>query len=195
MTTFAHELESLPVNSMVKIGGTEFTVSAALTLHELYQQTASSPWSRRGKVSRGLVLGSSLFLLRVPAEEGGQYVWLKLSPVKEASNLRAFYKGGDSPGEWGPARRFAKQEQVGEVLYRLLETQWQVKDIGKVEVQMDGDSPWFRERDQLYFVTSQATSQHEWLVYFDARPGEGQGTGGLFRGIPFTPSELIEEVL
>ena len=193
--SMTHELETLPVKAMVRIDGKEHDVQASLTFHELYQASGSSAWSRRGKQSRGLALSGPLLLVRLPAQEGGKYVWLKLTPTREASNLRAFYKGGDSPGEWGPARRFAKQDQSGEVLYRLLDTQWQVNDIGTLEIEMTGESAWFAQGDKLYFVTSQATTQSEWLVYFDARPGEAQGTGGLFRGVAFQPNELIEEVL
>ena len=195
MSDAVKELEKLPVNSMVKMDGKEYGIAASVTFHELYQTGGSSAWVRRGKQSRGLVLSNKQLLLRVPAEEGGRYVWLRLKPTTEASNLRGFYKGGDSPGEWGPARRFAKQEQSGEVLYDLLGTKWQVRDIGTLEVEVDGESAWLHSGDRLYFVTSQAVAQNEWLVYLDARPGEAQGTGGLFRGVAFQPNELIEEVL
>ena len=89
----------------------------------------------------------------------------------------------------------AKQDQSGEVLYDLLGVKWQVKDIGTLEVTMDGESSWFQAGDRLYFVTSKSVSSPEWLAYLDARPGEARGTGGLFRGMAFQPDELIEEVL
>ena len=195
MDKLAQELETLPVRSMVKIGGKEQTVVASITLQELYQQEGSSTWIPRGKHSRGLVLDHQQLLLRLPQQEGGSYHWLQLQLVTAASSLREFYKGGDSLGEWGPARRFAKQQQTGEVRYRLLDTDWYVRDIGTFQVDMEGESPICHHGDRLYFVTSHTPSANEWLLYLDARPGEAQGTGGLFRGVPFIPSELIEEVL
>ena len=195
MGNLVAELETLPVSSMLKMEGKESTVTASITFYELYQASGSSSWVRQGKHSRGLVLNRNIFLLRLPLEEGGKYFWLKLAPHKKTSNLRAFYKGGDSPGEWGPARRFAKQNQSGEVRYQLFETQWIVKDIGKFEVVSDGETTWMTSGDQLYFVTSQSTQDQRWLIYLDARPGEAQGTGGAFVGEAFNPSETVEEVL
>lgn len=195
METIRKELESLPVSSMLKMEGKEYTVQATVTFQELYQGTGSSSWVRRGKQSKGIILTHNLLLVRIPSQEGGKYIWLRLSPQGEVSNLREFYKGGNSPGEWGPARRFAKQGQTGDVLYKLFETQWNVKDIGTFELSVNGESQWFKEGDRLYFVTSQRSDNSQWLLYLDARPGEAQGTGGAFLGEEINPEELVEEVL
>lgn len=195
MGNMVTELETLPVNAMLKMEGKEFTVQASITFHELYQQSGSSQWIRRGKHSRGLVLNKNLLLIRIPKEEGGKYVWLKLLPREEAPTLQEFYKGGDSPGEWGPARRFAKQGQRGEVLYTLFGHRWMVKDIGAIEASVEGKSPWISGGDRLHFVSSQHTDGMQWLLYLDARPGEASGTGGVFVGTEFNPIELVEEVL
>lgn len=189
------ELYQVEVNTAITFRERQYTVRSAMTLQELYQPGGSSSWMRRNKESEAIGLTSSLLLARIPVEESGNYHWLACHLLQEASSLREFFKGGDSPGEWGPARRFGKQGQTGEVLYRLLDAQWQVRDIGAFEAQVKGDNPWIKDGDRLYFVTSQGVNESRWLWYLDARPGEARGTGGLFSGEVFDPEEAITEVL
>ena len=195
----------------VKAGGAltldrkERTVLAVIGLGEMYQRAGSTEWISRGRKSQLIVLAGEVLLARIPAAEGGSPVWLRLHPCtlsrsssvprRLPADVRQFYRGGDALAQWGPARKFAKQEQSGEVRYTLLGTEWQVADLGAFHASVAGECEWVKSGDHLYFVTSRSVQQREWLWYLDARPGEAQGSGGVFRGVPFDPAVDVEAVL
>jgi hypothetical protein len=107
--------------------------------------------------------------------------------------LSQFYRGGDDPASWGPARKFAKANQASEVSYDLFHKKWQVVDIGAFEVDCDGNCKGIQTGDQLHFVTSKANS--DWLIYLDARKGIARGTGAILVGTEFNPEEEIDFTL
>ena len=188
-----NELLDSIATQAVTLGGKTRTILASIFLHELYQREGSKEWTRRGKTSKGIFLAGDIWILKVPSTEGGGYEWLKLSPIKPPSNLRGFYKGGDSSESWGPARKFAKLGQEEPVSYSLLGKEWDVVDIGAFEAEVSGKTEVSETGDRFYFVTSR--KENEWLVYLDSRTGEAKGTGGLFLGNSFEPNETIEEIL
>lgn len=195
MSSVTKELRSISVRSSVKLEGIERTVQAVVTLHELYQQAGRKEWIRQGKASRVIVLSGSVLLVSLPMSDSGKYHWVLGTPQRESSNLREFYRGGEAIESWGPARKFAKNGQVEPVAYELLGGTWSVTDIGAFEAEVQGHCDWILQGDRLYFVTSRLGSDPIWLFYWDARPGEARGTGGLFRGVGINPDMVIESIL
>ena len=187
------ELSKLKAGQAISIEGKEKTVKFVGTLNEMIQRSGSTEWVKGGKWFKVIFVSGGIWFANIPSEESGRYVWLLLEQKRYSSNLRQFYKGGDSLETWGVARKFAKSEQKEPIPYELDGQKWEVVDIGTFQVEGDGDSETAKNGDRLYFVTSKGISN--WLLYLDARPGESKGTGGLFEGKEFNPNELIESVL
>lgn len=194
MTTLKVELENINENQAIIIDGKDRTVLCVATLNELYQRSGSTEWIPNGKVSKAILLAGDIWLMRIPSKEGGTYEWIKFSPKNYSSNLREFYKGGDNPESFGPARKFAKSKQTAEVIYSLFDKEWQVVDIGAFSIQGSKSNEYLKEGDRMHFVTSKC-KDGSWLLYLDARHGEAKGTGGAFIGSSFQPEVEIQSIL
>lgn len=187
------ELETLTVGQAVTIAGKELTVKFYAIMHEMCQAAGSKEWVRNGKTSRAIALADGTWFFRVPKKEAGEYAWIMASQVEQSSSLREFYRGGDAPEAWGPARKFAKSGQMEKVQYERFGKVWLMTDIGTFDVAGQQDSEAMCVGDRMYFVTSM--SNQEWLLYFDARHGEARGTGGAWIGKIIDPEDVIEAIL
>lgn len=189
------ELEELRAGQAVTVGGKDLTVKFAATLHELCQQNGSKEWVPNGRQSRAIMLADGRWMLRFHTKEGGGYTWL-LATVKDgSSSFSQFYKGGDSPADWGPARKFARSEQKDDVRYDLYNREWKLADIGAIEIESDGESEMLENGDRIHFVTSQDRESGDWLIYLDARHSEAKGTGAMMLGQELDPESAIEGIL
>ncbi len=184
-------LEKEDFDSLV-LEGKELTVTHRFKLYELFQRPPSKEWIKGTRSSLALVLANNTWIMKVPSKEAGSYIWLKLELKETGSTLSSFYRGGDTPDTWGPARIFAKSEQKREVTYSLYGENWKLVDIGSFEVSGEGNSL-VVDGDQLHFVTSR--SGKKWLVYLDARKGEADGSGGVLIGEEFNPDTDVSSVL
>ncbi len=195
MQSVKQELMNLVAGQAITIEEKEKSVIAVMTLHELYQQGGSTEWRRNGKTSKAILLGGNVWLMRIPSKEAGEYTWIKFSPKSYSSNLREFYKGGDSQESWGPARKFAKNKQTSEVPYSLFDKEWLVTDIGAFQVETSENDEHLKNGDRIHFVTSKGKGDNSWLLYMDARHGEAEGTGGIFIGNTFQPEVEVASIL
>ena len=186
---------------MLEIDGKELTVIGKFDLHELCQENGRPEWVKSGKKSRAVALAGGTWIVKIPAKESGEYIWLRLNVKDNASNLTEFYRGTD--GVDGPAKKFAKSGQRTEIPYSLFDRTWRVCDIGTFLVQgtdMDVDNPLMVSGDRLYFVTSKldlklSEDDAQWLIYFDARKQEAKGIGGVLSGNRFDPNTDIKSIL
>lgn len=178
----------------------ERAVAATVTLHEMTQlNPPNSPWTRTGVVSRAIVLAGDIWILKVPGREGGKPAWFKAAEI-ETFPLQTFYKGGDEPSMYGPARKFKMNDQTAMVSYVLPNdlvprVTWNIVDIGRFDAEVEGDCENVENKDSLYFVTSREKDGDRFLIYLDARKGEAKGSGGLFLGTPFEPDAEIMDML
>ena len=192
------QLNEAPSGSTVTlIGERERAIQASVTLHEMFQATKSSPWSRTGNVSRALVLAGDVWIFKVPSREAGKPVWLRAIELPSFS-LTRFYRGSES--EPGPAKLFNNNEQSDPVPYELPKDltpgiSWEIIDIGAFKAEVDGSCDNVSGGDMLYFVTSREQGGERRLIYLDARKGEANGSGGLFLAEPFEPSVDVSNLM
>lgn len=192
------ELESAAAQQTVTLTGEqERAIQASVSLHEMFQQTPSSSWSRTGAVSKALVLAGGVWIFKVPSREGGKPIWLRATEL-DAMSLMTFYKGKE--GNPGPARIFKENGQSEPVAYELPKNltpgiTWEIIDIGTFDAEVDGECDNASDGDRLYFVTSREQGGDKQLLYLDARKGEARGSGGLFLGEKFDPSVEVSSLL
>lgn len=174
---------------MLKIDGKELSIKGRFELVELYQAAGQIAWNESAKASRAINLADNTWIFRIPEKERGQYVWFRAQVREGASTLGDFFKGGDEPDSWGPARKFARSGQKEGISYEMWGKTWQICDIGAFRVEGDSNAV-MEDGDRLYFVTSR--SEGEWMLYLDARHGEAKGSGGVFIGKAFDPDVDIQ---
>lgn len=180
----------------------ERAVVATVALYEMTQldsERDNCPWTRTGVVSRAIVLAGDIWILKVPGREGGKPAWFKATEL-ETFPLQAFYKGGDEPSMYGPARQFKMNDQTAPVSYTLPHNLvpgaiWNIVDIGMFDAEVEGNCENVENKDRLPFVTSREKDGDRFLIYLDARKGEAKGSGGLFLGTPFEPDAEIMDML
>jgi hypothetical protein len=178
----------------------ERAVMATVALHEMTQlNPPHSPWTKTGVASRAIVLAGDIWILKVPGREGGKPAWFKTTEI-ETFPLQSFYKGGDEPSMYGPARKFKMNDQTSAVPYTLPNNlvpgvTWNIVDIGRFDAEVEGNCENVESKDCLYFVTSREKDGDRFLLYLDARKGEAKGSGGLFLGTPFEPDTEIMGML
>lgn len=180
------------------IGEGELQVIAAVVLQPLWQEvegeSAWEPYPKR-EPCKALKLGRGIWIFRIPKKEQGQYFWVVGNEIDAPPRLKEFFRGTDSNP--GPARQFRENEQTDPVAYHFpgdRKTDWSVVDIGAFGIAVEGTSHEMVTGDRLYFVTSK-TDAGEWLLFLNARGGEAQGTGMLFRGKEFEPDVEVTQLL
>lgn len=176
----------------VTMDGKELTVTSKVSLWEMFQRPPDKTWIKGSKKSLAFQLANDMWIFKIPAKEGGEYVWIKAKLVEKGSVLASFYKGGDSPDTYGPAKAFAKNNQTREIDYNLYDKNWKVIDIGTFFIEGEAEEL-LKDGDRIYFVTSK--NGNERLFYLDSRKGEANGCGGVFIGEVFNPDVDIQSVL
>lgn len=195
------KLKTSQAKQIIKLTG-EFvdrSIVASIDFYELTQMYKGAPWTRTGVISKALCLSGGIWIFKIPSRDAGKATWLKASEI-DTPSLMPFYKGGDKPGEKGPARLFKENGQVEPISYQLPRNLtpgviWEIADIGAFNPEVSGDTENVVAGDRLYFVTSKEQKGERWLLFLDARRGEAKGTGGLFLAEQFEPSVDIMEII
>lgn len=205
--SFAQRLPRLRPDQVVTlIGDSERRVLSGITLAELWQRSGSTRWTPKGGKSVGIMLAGDIWLMRVPTTEGGEPAWYKFQYVR-SMGLAAFFKGGDTPSVYGPARKFAKvYKQTQPVKFTfpqdVLPGRWQVTDVGAFGAQLNGgdavETTLIADGDLQMFVSGDEVGGTRRFLFLDPRQEPGfttRGRGGLFVGEPFSPEEEVSDIL
>lgn len=143
---------------------------------------------------KAVTLSGNRLLVEHPESEGGPLRFFLYESERTPAGFPEMLSG--TREEPGPAARFAKSGQSGEVTLEALGRTWQLKDIIWVDVENESGRLFVRpdhggKKARVAMLLSVNTANaDEWMLFADLRSGQGSDT--LWVGRQFDPGIDIE---
>lgn len=193
-------LEVVETKQTIRLLGEDLErqVLATVAFNEMTQVRKDSPWTKTGNVYRAVRLAGDIWIFKIPSQEGGEPMWVKAEKKASPGGLMDFYRGTDETP--GPARKFKNNGQSEPVAFsfpaRMKDaTEYEIIDIGRFQVSVDGTAEGFISGDNYPFVTVREQGGKTFILDLEAKKDLAQGSGGFFKGEQFEPDIDIAELL